>query len=54
MRLRRQIQRVQDGERFTQASPIFGKLSHEQWVNLHLKHAELHLGFLDPGADAGA
>ncbi|MCB9847896.1 MAG: DUF1569 domain-containing protein [Phycisphaeraceae bacterium] len=52
--LRRQIQRVQDGERFTQASPIFGKLSHEQWVNLHLKHAELHLGFLDPGADAGA
>src|SRR5262245_1336626 len=27
---------------------IFGALSHEDWVRLHLRHAELHLSFLHP------
>jgi hypothetical protein len=49
-KLRTQIQRIIGGERMTLASPIFGKLSHEQWVTLHCKHADLHLSFLDPGA----
>lgn len=28
---------------------IFGPLSHEEWAQLHLRHAELHLSFLHPG-----
>jgi hypothetical protein len=26
--------------------PFFGSLSHRQWIKFHLRHAELHLGFL--------
>ena len=29
-------------------SPLFGQLTHEQWVQLHCRHAELHLSFLYP------
>jgi len=29
-------------------SPLFGPMSHEQWEQLHCRHAELHLGFLLP------
>ena len=47
--LRAQILRVQEGQRITIPSPIFGRLSHEKWVRLHCRHAELHLSFLDPG-----
>jgi hypothetical protein len=32
----------------TCASPVFGPLTHEQWVQLNLRHAELHLGFQVP------
>jgi hypothetical protein len=28
----------------TQKSPIFGDLTHEEWIQLNLRHAELHLG----------
>jgi hypothetical protein len=31
-------------------SPVFGPLSHEEWIRLHLSHAELHLGFLNPSS----
>lgn len=24
---------------------VFGPLTHDEWINLHLRHAELHLGF---------
>jgi hypothetical protein len=27
-------------------SPLFGELSHAEWIALHLRHAELHLSFL--------
>jgi hypothetical protein len=27
-------------------SPMFGRLTHGQWKQLHLRHAELHLSFL--------
>ena len=27
---------------------FFGRLTHDDWINLHLRHAELHLGFLIP------
>ncbi len=30
----------------TRPSPLFGHLSHPEWIALHLRHAELHLGFL--------
>jgi len=30
------------------ASPVFGKLTHDQWIQLNLRHAELHLGFQLP------
>ena len=30
----------------TQPNVIFGKLSHEEWIQMHLRHAELHLSFL--------
>ena len=36
-------------ERFTHDSPIFGKLTHEQWITLNAGHATLHLSFLDLG-----
>jgi hypothetical protein len=29
-------------------NPVFGALTHDEWINLHLRHAELHLGFLCP------
>jgi len=35
------------GEVATHDSPAFGEMSHEQRVKLNLRHAELHLGFLD-------
>jgi hypothetical protein len=30
------------------ANPVFGRLSHEQWKQLNLRHAELHMSFLLP------
>jgi hypothetical protein len=27
--------------------PIFGPFTHDQWKQLNLRHAELHLGFFD-------
>jgi hypothetical protein len=44
--LRRQIERIRRGERMTQVSAVEGPYSHEQWVYIHLRHAELHLSFL--------
>jgi hypothetical protein len=43
-RLRRQCPTIDN--------PAFGKLTHEQWIQLNLRHAELHLGFQVP-RDAG-
>lgn len=28
--------------------PFFGPMTNEEWLMLHLRHAELHLGFLHP------
>ncbi len=30
-------------------SPLFGRMSHADWVALHCRHAELHLSFIQPG-----
>jgi hypothetical protein len=29
-------------------NPVFGKLKPDEWRNLHMRHAELHLSFLRP------
>jgi hypothetical protein len=45
-RLRRALQRFQRGEPAKYDSPAFGPMSPEDRVQLNLRHAELHLGFL--------
>ena len=35
-------------EKATASHPIFGKLTHEEWTQIHLRHAELHLSFAVP------
>lgn len=32
----------------TRPNVIFGKMTHAEWIQGHLRHAELHLGFLLP------
>lgn len=32
----------------TRESPIFGPMTHAEWIGLNLRHAELHLGYLHP------
>jgi len=46
-RLRSALARLDADEKFTQPSPLLGRLSHEQWVRMQLGHASMHLGFLD-------
>jgi hypothetical protein len=33
-------------EQPSEPNVIFGRLSHEEWISMHLRHAELHLSFL--------
>jgi len=49
-RLRAIVDRVCGGARFTHPSPLFEKLSHEQWTTLQLGHASMHMSFVDPGS----
>jgi hypothetical protein len=44
--LRRQLARAGNGERMTQECGVGGPYSHEEFVYIHLRHAELHLSFL--------
>jgi hypothetical protein len=46
-RLRTAVGRL-ESERMTTRHPILGKLTHDQWTRLHLRHAELHLSFAVP------
>jgi hypothetical protein len=46
-RTRRVMERLKS-EAPTALNPIFGRLTHEEWTALHLRHAELHLGFMVP------
>jgi hypothetical protein len=46
-RMRRVMERLQS-EAPTVPNFIFGPLTHEEWIALHCRHAELHLGFLIP------
>lgn len=46
-RLRRAIGRLKVSAPM-QPNPIFGPMTHEQWKIMHMRHAELHLGYLHP------
>ena len=48
-RLRKAVARVNVGK-MQARHPFFGLLTHEEWLNFHLRHAELHLSFVVPGA----
>ncbi|MCL4210104.1 MAG: DUF1569 domain-containing protein [Phycisphaeraceae bacterium] len=45
----RAVDRVQQGERMEQPSPVLGPLTHEEWEQLHCRHAEMHFSFLKHG-----
>jgi hypothetical protein len=47
-RCRRAFQRLRAAPP-SKPNPVFGPLTHEQWIQLHLRHAELHLGYQVPG-----
>lgn len=50
-RLRGSLARITAGERMSRPNPIFGPMSHEEWVRMQCGHCQLHLGFLHyPGA----
>ena len=45
-RLRRVVDRLDAGARCVHPSPAFGAMSHDEWMRLHLGHAQLHVGFI--------
>jgi hypothetical protein len=47
VRLRLALDRIRRGEPMLQPSPFEGRITHEQWVYVHLRHAELHLSYLE-------
>lgn len=47
--MRAQLARIEAGERMTVPSPVLGKMTHEQWLLLHLDHCRLHFGFIQVG-----
>lgn len=40
------ILRVEAGKQMTKRSPLLGKMTHEDWVKLHCRHAEMHFSFI--------
>lgn len=45
--LRRAVERTKT-ERMTANHPAFGKMTHDEWITLHLRHSEMHLSFALP------
>jgi hypothetical protein len=48
--LRKEVKRVLAGKEMTHPSPLFGPLSHRQWVIVQCKHCALHLSYIHLGA----
>lgn len=46
-RLRKAVERLRASHPL-HPSPAFGALSHEDWIRLNLRHAELHFGYMQP------
>lgn len=49
--LRAQLARINNGEKMQAPSPILGPLSHDEWISLQLRHAELHFAKLLPAPE---
>ena len=48
--LRQAVARLQH-EKMAARHPVFGRLTHDEWTKLHLRHAELHLSFAVPQSE---
>lgn len=46
-RIRAAVERLKAGAP-PHPNPIFGRLSHQEWIAGNLRHAELHFGYLQP------
>jgi hypothetical protein len=44
--LRAQLARIKRGEKMTAVSPTGEQPTHQQWIEAHLLHADLHFGFV--------
>ncbi|MHC4976805.1 MAG: DUF1569 domain-containing protein [Planctomycetota bacterium] len=44
--IREQMNRIVNGAKMTNPSPIFGPLTHDQWDSLNSKHCAMHFGFM--------
>lgn len=53
-RLREEIRLSSQPGAMRHPSPLLGKLTHEQWVQLNCRHAELHFSFMHRADDAHA
>ena len=52
--LKKTIDRIDSGgKRMTHRSPLLGFLEHEEWIQLHCRHAEMHFSFLKVAKDDG-
>ena len=51
-KLRNCIHSTENGDAYVPESPLFGKVTREQWTTMHLGHCALHLGFVDIQAGA--
>lgn len=47
-RLATAIDRVRNGEQMTHPSPLFGPLTHDQWIAVNLRHIAHHFQFIAP------
>ncbi len=45
-RMRRVLQRLDDGALMTKRSPFLGAMTHARWMHVNLIHSQLHLGFI--------
>lgn len=45
-RLRDEVALSREPGVMTQPSPFFGSMTHEDWVRLHCRHAEMHFSFV--------
>lgn len=43
--MRQQVARIESGEQILRDSPLLGKMTHEQWIAVHLNHCRMHYGF---------
>lgn len=49
--LRKELKRVIAGKDMSHPSPLFGNVTHDQWITIHCKHCAMHMGFITyPGA----